>query len=241
MLKNLPIEKVLFLDIETVPMSPDFEQLPDIFKPLWDKKSRHFRKEEQTAEEVYERAGIYAEFGKVICICFGTIFQRDGQWHTRIRHFASDDEKEILVQFAELLEKLGTQGGWRLCAHNGKEFDFPYISRRMLVNDVKLPALLDVTMMKPWETSFLDTMELWKFGDYKNYTSLELLAALFGIPSPKNDIDGSQVAKVYYEDKDLERIVKYCKNDVLTIIQLFLKYRGEPLIENERIDVGVSE
>ena len=237
MLENIKIEKVLFLDIETVPEMSDFEQLAPEFKEFWDKKSTQFRKENQTAAEAYERAGIYAEFGKVICISFGLVHFKDNTRHARLKSIAGDDEKAILKEFATLLEKLNISRDLILCAHNGKEFDFPYLSRRMLINGVKLPSILDTAGRKPWETPFLDTMELWKFGDYKNYTSLNLLTHLFGIPSPKADIDGSQVATVYYKDHDLERISKYCKNDVLAIIQLFLKYRGEEVIPAERVEI----
>ena len=122
-----------------------------------------------------------------------------------------------------------------LCAHNGKEFDFPFLARRILVNELPLPAILDSAGKKPWETQYLDTMELWKFGDYKHYTSLELLAALFGIPTPKDDINGADIHRVYWEDHDLERIRIYCQKDVLTIARLFLKFQQQPGIEDEDV------
>jgi 3'-5' exonuclease len=236
MLEHLKLEKILFLDIETVPVVNDFEKLSPEFKELWEKKSTQFRKEGQTAAEAFERAGIYAEFGKIICISFGMVHFKENSRNTRIKSIAGDIEKDILIEFSSLLEKLNTSKDILLCAHNGKEFDFPFLSRRMLINGVRLPSLLDVSGRKPWETSFLDTMELWKFGDYKNYTSLNLLTHLFGIPSPKTDIDGSQVASVYYKDHDIDRISRYCKNDVLAIIQLFLKYRGEEVIPFDKVE-----
>ena len=237
MLENINIEKVLFLDIETVPLFSSFTELPETAVHLWEKKFNQFKKEGITLEESYDRAGIYAEFGKIICISFGIFYQREGLFHIRIKSLANDDEKTILKDFADLLCRLNIQKDLLLCAHNGKEFDFPYISRRMLLNRINIPAVLDVSGRKPWETSFLDTMELWKFGDFKHYTSLNLLAYIFGIPSPKADIDGSQVANVYWKDHNLERISKYCKNDVLAIMQLFLKYKGEQLISDERIEL----
>lgn len=236
MLENLKIEKILFIDIETVPATDNFEKLSTEFKEFWEKKSHQFRKDDQTAADAYERAGIYAEFGKIICISFGMVHYKDNQRCVRIKSIAGDNEKEILVEFSALLEKLNVARDMVLCAHNGKEFDFPYISRRMLINGIRLPFILDIAGRKPWETQFIDTMELWKFGDYKNYTSLNLLTYLFGIPSPKADIDGSQVASVYYKDHDIERISKYCKNDVLAIVQLFLKYRGEEVIPAEQVE-----
>ena len=143
----------------------------------------------------------------------------------------------MLEDFKNLLDKNYAGDSKYLCAHNGKEFDFPFIARRMLVNSIKVPKILDVAGKKPWETTFLDTMELWKFGDYKHFVSLELLADLFGIPTPKDDIDGSQVAKVYYEENDLERIVTYCQKDVITTINIFLKYRGEEIITDENVEI----
>ncbi len=236
MLEKYALEKILFLDIETVPNKPTFLELTLEYQKLWDKKSQYFRKEEQTAEEVYERAGIYAEFGKVICISFGMAYNRDGKRHVRIKSISGDDEQTLLAEFAALLIKLNISNDLILCAHNGKEFDFPYLSRRMLVNGIRLPSLLDTAGQKPWDTSFLDTMELWKFGDHKNYTSLNLLSYLFGIPSPKTNIDGSMVAKVYWEERDLPRIVRYCQMDVLAIVQLFLKFKGESTLPDDCIE-----
>ncbi len=230
MLKKIPIEKILFLDIETVPQVSDWNKLPDDIKDLWEKKIQFQLKENETAEEFYgKRAGILAEFGKIICISVGIVVKNK----IKIKSYYGDDEKEILVEFSDLLNSNYFAKGVILCAHNGKEFDFPYLGRRMLINGLDIPSTLDVRGKKPWEIPHLDTMELWKFGDYKHYTSLNLLAAIFGIPSPKDDIDGSQVASVYYEDKDPERIRVYCEKDVLTLAQIFRKFRNEDLLEKE--------
>ena len=232
MLKNINIENILFLDIETAPEYPSYDDLPEIFKKLWDKKAMRIKKEENdTPDFLYERAGIYSEFGKIICISVGIM--KDGE--IRIKSFFGDDEKLLLSDFSKMLSTKFNSKTNLLCAHNGKEFDFPYIARRMLIHDVRLPEMLDIAGKKPWEISHLDTMELWKFGDYKNYTSLELLAAIFNIPTPKDDIDGSMVGEVYWKEKDLPRIVKYCQKDVLTIAQLFLKYKGKPLIDDDKV------
>jgi hypothetical protein len=235
MLENYPLENILFLDIETVPAYPDFQSLPEEFKFLWDKKSSRFREEGDTAESVYQRAGIYAEFGKIICISVGVLHPVDGLYHFRIKSFAGENEKDFLPDFIKMVNAACEKKEINLCAHNGKEFDFPYIARRILVNGLKLPPILNVPGLKPWEVKFLDTMELWKFGDHKHYTSLELLTRLFNIPSPKDDIDGSMVATVFYEEKDLPRVVKYCENDVVAIAQLFLRYRGLDLILPEHV------
>jgi hypothetical protein len=236
MLDNIKLEKVLFLDIETVPICPSFSELEIEYREFWEKKSQQFRKDNQTAEEVYQRAGIYSEFGKVICISFGVVHLRDNNRFLRLKSIFGNEEKTLLDEFAGLLTKMNKSKDLILCAHNGKEFDFPYLSRRMLINEIKLPAILDVAGRKPWETPYIDTMELWKFGDYKNYTSLNLLSFLFGIPSPKSDIDGSMVADVYWKENDLLRIARYCQNDVLAIVQLFLKFKGEPIIPDDKIE-----
>lgn len=236
MLKDVKLEDVLFLDIETVPQSPDYSDLPDDLKPFWDKKASHLIKGDETPETIFARSGIYAEFGKIICISAGFIVQRDGERFFRVKSFFGDDENALLTGFSVMLNRFGAKPKANLCAHNGKEFDFPYISRRMLVNGIEIPELLDVAGKKPWEVKFLDTMELWKFGDYKSYTSLDLLSKIFNIPSPKDDIDGSQVANVYYKEKDIERITTYCEKDALTVAQLFLRYKNEPIINPENIE-----
>lgn len=237
MLDKISVENVLFLDIETVPQYPDFNDVPQSFQDFWEKKSAYFRSEDQLASEVYQRAGIYSEFGKIICISVGIVVKKSGERSFRLKSFFGDDEALLLQEFAEMLQKYQSSNPeLQLCAHNGKEFDFPYIARRMLVNTIKLPKVLDIAGKKPWEVMFLDTMELWKFGDYKNYTSLNLLTHIFNIPTPKDDIDGSMVADVYWNEKDLQRIVRYCEKDVLAIAQLLIKYKGEELIKQENVE-----
>ena len=238
MLNQINIETILFLDIETVPMLPGYEELSEKFQSLWDKKSTYFRAEDQTAADVYERAGIYAEFGKIICISVGTVYQKQGELRCRVKSYANHDEKILLHEFVNMLENYTKHGNIKLCAHNGQEFDYPYIARRCLINGIPIPKILDVAGSKPWDVKdvLLDTLQLWKFGDYKNYTSLELLCAVFDIPTPKDDIDGSQVAKVYYAEGDLDRIIKYCEKDVFALTQLFLKYQGKKLLPPEAFE-----
>lgn len=238
MLENIQTENLIFLDIETVPQTSSFEELPEEMKKLWEKKSSFFRSEDQTSSEAYQRAGIYAEFGKIVCISAGLVYSDEGRKKIRLKSFAGKDEHQLLSDFALLLKTLSAKKSYSLCAHNGKEFDFPYIARRMLINGIELPSLLDTAGKKPWEVLHVDTMELWKFGDFKNYTSLDLLANVFGIPSPKNDIDGSMVAEVYYEQNDLPRIINYCEKDVITIIQLIHKFKGMATIPEENISIA---
>lgn len=231
MLKKIPSHKVLFLDIETVPEFRFWKELPEDWQILWAKKVEKQLKEEEKPEEFYgKRAGILAEFGKIICISCGLIIDNH---KIRLKSFYGDNESQILKDFSEMISGKYFDSNIILCAHNGKEFDFPFLARRFIINGLELPKVLDLQGKKPWEVPHLDTMELWKFGDYKHFTSLNLLATVLGIPTPKDDIDGSQVASVYYEEKDLERIKNYCEKDVLTVAQIFRKFRNEELLEKE--------
>jgi uncharacterized protein YprB with RNaseH-like and TPR domain len=238
MLRFVDLEKVLFLDIETVPAVQHFDTLDADWKKLWEDKSRFFRERDGIAiEDSYEKAGVYAEFGKIVCISVGYMRQAKGERRFRMTSFYGDDEAAFLKQFADLLNNHFNTKSHLLCGHNAKEFDLPFIARRMLVHGIRLPDMLDLAGKKPWEVAHLDTMELWKFGDYKHYTSLKLLTKLFGIPTPKDDIDGSDVARVYYEERDLDRIELYCRKDVIATAQLVLRYRNEALIEDDIIQV----
>ena len=287
MLDNIKIENILFLDIETVPACSEYSELPKPLQKLWDEKARSLSRyylrfgkdsaqnENKTPEDLYERAGIYAEFGKIICISVGYIKTKltrqldfveasvesaetlsrnadnavsagddtfdmlpgnpkASEHEFRTTSFYGDDEKELLKRFVQLLNDHYNKPQHLLCAHNGKEFDFPYLARRMLINGLKLPEILNIAGKKPWEVAHLDTMELWKFGDYKKFTSLNLLATIFDIPTPKDDIDGSDVARVYWKENDLDRIVNYCQKDVLTVAQLFLRFKGQSLIDEAK-------
>lgn len=233
MLHKLNLEHILFLDIETVPQRVSFNELDDEFKSLWEQKSKYQRKEEFTAEEFYDRAGIWAEFGKIICISVG-YFKNDGDRSFRVTTFHGSEIK-LLKEFKNLVITHFSASRHLLCAHNGKEFDFPYIARRMIINSIELPYKLDLFGKKPWEVAHLDTMDLWKFGDYKNYTSLKLMTKVLGIPSPKEDIDGSMVRDVYYEENDLERIVEYCERDTIAVAQVLLRLRNEKLLNDDEI------
>lgn len=228
MIQHVPLEKVMFLDIETVPQHGNWDDMDESGKYLWDKKTKPQRKDDHTAEAFYaERSGIMAEFGKIICISVGMLDRND---KLLIRSFYGDDEKTMLEDFGRIFNKPRLRDVI-LCAHNGKEFDFPWIARRFLINGLQPPMPFQMFGKKPWEIPHLDTMELWKFGDYKSYISLELLAHVFGIPTPKDDIDGSMVASIYHTEKDLFRIVQYCEKDVLTLANIFRRMRQEDLLE----------
>jgi len=235
----VPLQNILFLDIETVSQYASYDGMPDEWKELWSKKAEVLlrNKENHTTESVYERAGIYAEFGKVICISCGIVQVNGNRKKLLLKSFSGDDEKGMLSSFCDMISKWAAEGNKYLCAHNGKEFDFPYLCRRMVINDVCVPAVLAISGKKPWEVNHLDTMELWKFGDFKNYTSLNLLACALGIPTPKDDIDGSMVGGIYWNSHDLPRIVHYCQKDVITVAQVYLRLNREPLIPVDNIEI----
>jgi DNA polymerase elongation subunit (family B) len=236
-ISKLQVEKILFLDIETVPEIYEFKDLDTKTAELYQQKVSYFLKDDTTVEEVYQRAGIYAEFGKIVCISCGLIRDHATTGKSiRMKSFAGDDERELLLDFKKLLVDLYERGDFMLCGHNAKEFDFPFIARRMLIHGIQLPKALDIAGKKPWEINHLDTMELWKFGDYKNFTSLALLCHIFKIPTPNDDISGADVARVYYDENDLKRIAVYCEKDVVALIQLFLKMQGRDLVPEEKIN-----
>jgi predicted PolB exonuclease-like 3'-5' exonuclease len=234
MLSKLKLEYILFLDIETVPEVEHFSDLSSEKQDLWAQKSQYQRKDDFSPEEYYHRAGIWAEFGKIICISVGYFAPEETSRSFRITTI-SGKEDSILKQFKSLLETHFNHPKHLLCAHNGKEFDFPYIARRMLIHNIKLPSKLNLFGKKPWEVPHLDTLELWKFGDYKHYTSLKLMTNVLDIPSPKDDIDGSEIFSVYYNDNDIHRIIDYCQKDTLAVAQILLRLRGEALLEQHEI------
>ncbi|MEH6406824.1 MAG: 3'-5' exonuclease [Leeuwenhoekiella sp.] len=234
MLKKINLENILFLDIETVPEVKSFDLLSEEMQQLYADKTKYQRKEEFTAEEFYDRAGIWAEFGKIICLSVGYFKIQGENRNFRTTSF-SGEEKEILKEFKTLLETHFNKPQHVLCAHNGKEFDYPFIARRMIIHGIELPFKLNFFGKKPWEVPHLDTLELWKFGDYKHYTSLKLLTKILNIPSPKTDIDGSEVRDVFYEENDLNRIVLYCERDVVAVAQIILRLRNEMLLDDAEI------
>jgi len=232
---KLNFENILFLDIETVPEVENFSDLTEEKQELFAAKTQYQRKEEFAPGDFYDRAGIWAEFGKIVCISVGyftNFISEDRKF--RVTSFFGE-ETQILNDFKNLLNKHFNKPEHLLCAHNGKEFDFPYIARRMIINQIPLPEKLNLFGKKPWEIAHLDTMDLWRFGDYKHYTSLKLLTSILGIPSPKDDISGSEVGAVFYKEKNIQRIVIYCEKDTIAIAQLLLRFNNEPLIEDLNI------
>ena len=234
MLKKIKLENILFLDIETVPLFDKYSELDETAKLLWEQKTNYQRKDEFTPKEFYDRAGIWAEFGKIVCISVGYFVFKGNLRNFRVKSFFGE-EKDILNNFKNLLETHFNKPYHLLCAHNGKEFDFPFIARRMIVNSIDIPFKLNLFGKKPWEVPHLDTLELWKFGDYKTYTSLKLMTHILGIPSPKDDIDGSEVRDVFYVNQDIDRIIRYCEKDTIAVAQIILRLRNEELLIDDEI------
>jgi uncharacterized protein YprB with RNaseH-like and TPR domain len=234
MIEKIALNNILFLDIETVPEQEDFSALDDEMQHLWEQKTLYQRREEHTPESFYDRAGIWAEFGKIVCISVGYFANKNDVRNFRVTSFFGE-EKKILKDFSNLLDTHFNQAQHLLCGHNAKEFDIPFIARRMIINQVPIPYKLNLFGKKPWEIPHLDTLELWKFGDYKHYTSLKLLTKILGISTPKDDIDGSQVSQVYYIEKDIDRIITYCEKDVIAVAQVFLRFRKEVLLIDDEI------
>lgn len=234
MLNNIQLDNILFLDIETVPETEHFSDLDSDFQELFAQKTQYQRKEDVSPEEFYERAGIWAEFGKIICISVGYFTQKNGERQFRVTTFQGDEER-VLLDFSNLINNHFNLPQHVMCGHNVKEFDFPFIARRMLIHGIKIPDKLNLMGKKPWEVPHLDTLELWKFGDYKHFTSLKLLTKVLGVPSPKDDIDGSEVAKVFYKDKNIDRIATYCEKDVIAVAQIILKLRLQKLLTSGEI------
>ncbi|HZW69475.1 MAG TPA: ribonuclease H-like domain-containing protein [Hanamia sp.] len=236
-MNQIALENLLLIDIETVSEKEHYHLLDDSWKELWDEKISRQLPADTSPEEFYPmRAAILAEFAKVACISFGYFKKINNEWQLRIKSLCSEDEVQLLNDFLITLEKLHVNHQrWILCGHNIKEFDVPFLCRRMLIKNIPLPLFLDFQNMKPWETPVLDTLHLWRFGDYKHYTSLKLLAAVLGVPSPKDDIDGSQVGNVYWKEKDLNRISIYCEKDVATVANIILRFKGLPLLKEEQV------
>lgn len=234
MIQKIPLENILFLDIETVPVEENFNSLDPEMKLLWEQKTQYQRRDEYSPEAFYDRAGIWAEFGKIITISAGYFVLKNDMRTFRVTSFFGE-EKQLLLDFANLLNNHFGRAQHVLCGHNAKEFDIPFIARRMIINQIQLPEKLNLFGKKPWEVPHLDTLELWKFGDYKHFTSLKLLTKILGIPSSKGDIDGSQVAHVFYVEKDIDRIITYCEKDVIAVAQVFLKMRREELLADDEI------
>jgi 3'-5' exonuclease len=230
-----------FIDIETVPAQSEFRLLDPEWQSLWIGKLSKTMPENFSPDETYqEKAGIMAEFGRIVCIGSG-YFSEDKTTRKalfKVRAVAGEDEKALLTEWIGMVDKFHALfPAFRFVGHNIKEFDVPYICRRLMALGLPLPKYLQISGMKPWETNLVDTMHQWRFGDTRHYVSLNLLARVLGIPTPKDDIDGSQVQEVFYKDGDLSRIKKYCMKDVITTARVIQRFRGQPPVEEADIVV----
>jgi uncharacterized protein YprB with RNaseH-like and TPR domain len=240
----MTFNNILFLDIETAPQTERLAELPEVLRDIWLEKMQVSKlrmpekfPENLSDEEIFfKNAGIYSEFSRIICISVGSFYRKNGETFFLVKSFFGDDEKQILQDFSTLLNKFMKTGEYFVCGHNIKEFDIPFICRRLLINDLPVPKSINAAGKKPWETAFIDTLELWRFGDYKNYTSLKLLTAVLGLPTPKDDIDGSQVAGVYYGEKDIKRIVLYCQKDVVACARLYQCFNSQKIIADANVE-----
>ena len=237
MITSMSLEKFLFIDIETVSEKESFDSLNKDWKQLWEEKVIRTLPEETSVSEYYpQRAGVMAEFAKVVCISIGYFKKETNNYQLRVKSIYGNDEKELLQSFIQTVNQLeASNNKWSFTGHNIKEFDIPFLCRRLLVNGLPIPAYLDFQNMKPWETNLVDTFQYWRFGDYKNFTSLKLLAAALGVPSPKDDIDGSMVGDVYWKEKDLQRIAIYCQKDVVTVANIVLRFKNLSILSDEQI------
>lgn len=237
MIAKMPLENFLVIDIETVSSKPGFDDLDIEWQHLWEEKVIRSLPENCSPREYYtQRAGIMAEFAKVVCISIGYFKKEREYYQFRVKSIFATGERELLEIFVNTINQLeAVHNRWCFTGHNIKEFDIPFLCRRLLINGLEVPPYLDFQNMKPWETNMVDTFQYWRFGDYKNYTSLKLLAAALNVPSPKDDIDGSMVGDVYWKDNDLQRIAVYCQKDVVTVANIILRFKNLPLLTPEQV------
>ena len=237
---TISLSNLLLLDIETVPEHPHYEMLPDNLKILWgDKISKTVPENIAPGESYVLKAGILAEFGKIVCISVGYFYDdHDHNLCFKVKSICCETEKEILQNFLQITNsftKIHTR--FQFAGHNIREFDIPYICRRLLINNMELPSYLQLHAAKPWEIDMIDTLQWWKFGDYKNYISLNLLATVLNVPTSKGDMDGSKVREVYYDEKDINRISTYCEKDVIVVANIILRFKNLPLLDEKSIQI----
>jgi 3'-5' exonuclease len=241
---NIRTEDLIVIDIETASVSSSFNLLDERWQTLWQEKTARVIPEGLTASDFYPmRAGVMAEFSKIVCISIG-YFIKEQQLKIRVKSFYGDDEQKILTDFLQTVTKIESfNSKWCFAGHNIKEFDIPFICRRLLVNNMHIPAYLNFQNMKPWETNIVDTFQYWRFGDYKHYTSLKLLAAAMGLPSPKDDIDGSMVGELYHNGTPAERIINmkriatYCQKDVVTTANIILRFKNILPVHDDDVEI----
>lgn len=242
-----------FVDTETIPGYKDFNDMPEELARMYERKFGHELanndpdKFDNFEDHYRARAALYPEFGKIVCLVIGVIFvdDKDKQEKLKLKTLCGRHEDKLLAEAAPIIDKFDS-----LVGHNSKEFDFPYLCKRFYVHGIQLPQILNIAGKKPWEVSLIDTMELWRFGSFKGSTSLELFAHCLGLPSPKQDMTGADVAKVYYEMFDhmkdgelpfeaesaaIQKIGKYCQGDVVTLANCYRKLKYQSVIASENV------
>jgi len=228
------IEDILFFDVETAAATNNFDENHELYD-AW--AYDHLRNVEDSSEliELYNKtAPLYAEYGRIVTISIGAV--RGGE--LIIKSFSNEDEKVLLEEFNDSISKFANNKTW-LCGHNILDFDMPYIMRRCMANGVQLHLLFDTAHLKPWETSVFDTALLWKGTAWKKQSLASVIAAL-GLPSPKDDISGADVSRVFYEG-GIDKIVSYCEKDVFATVNLFRKLRYEKPLESFRSATSYTE
>lgn len=243
MLEHIILRDILFIDIETVPITPQLSDLGAEMQRLWDYRTQRYRATDvDLADYYFEKAGVYAEFGKVVCASIGFFAAANADnsdYQLRVKSFYGHDEvNEVLLPFLNLLAKMPDR--YYLCGHNIREFDIPFLCRRAVINQLSVPRLLNIADLKPWEVKHLDTMLLWRFGDVRNMTSLHLLCTVLGIETPKNDMEGKDVARVFWQDKDIKRIMHYNRQDIVAVAQLILRFKQLPPLDAEKQAIWVE-
>lgn len=236
MIKNF--KNILFIDIETASGVNTYTTLTENMQKLWLRKARSLMNPlQKPLEDLYfERAALFPEFGRIISIGMGFLFyNKNKELSLKVKTISNKNEKDLLLEFNQFIESTYPSKELSLVAHNGKEFDFPYLCKRMLVHQLVIPKALQLQGKKPWEVVHQDTIEWWRFGDKKGYVSLELLAEIMGIGNVKTDLSGDKVNYTFYIEKDLEKIKKYCAEDVITLAQLFLRFNFIDYIQEKNI------
>ena len=226
---NIPINKILFIDIETVGVEPDWETLIKNQEPLsfqfrnyFDWFQKRFPEDaDKPIEQMFvNRAALVPEFARIACVSVAFVTDKG---ETKMQSFTDSDEKKLLVDVQKLLKKV-SELGFYLCGHNVKGFDIPMLAKRMIINGILPPKILPGHDTKPWEIKAFDTKEFWQFNNYQTIASLELMCVVLGVESSKTmEVTGNKVHEAFWVKKDYEGIKKYCEKDVSVLIDVIHK------------------
>lgn len=232
------VAKIVFFDLETASEYESLDQLA-LNKPkmaeLWSKRCEYLRSrfeenKDMTDEQLYEaKAALTPEFARIVCATFGRVTFIGEDPNVIIKSYCSEHEDEVLDGIQKVFDKFASL---KFSGHNIKRFDIPMMCKRLLIHGRSLPKGLQIQNLKPWEMPFIDTSEVWSFGAWQEgFVSLELLVTAIGLETPKGDIKGEDVSRVFWQDGDTHRIAEYCQRDVFAGIQALLKLSGLPVVE----------